>query len=208
MKDMINRITKLFIGCSLASFGITCVLKANLGCFATTATNVTFSNLFGISIGMSGFIIELIMLICLLYLKEGLGISAIINMTYGSLMIDVFNILLPTHPLMLLGLIFVPIGWALVGMSGFGDTNSNLLTTALIKKTGKSLRLIRGIQESMFLLLGLPSGCITWFTLILSLGLGYILQAVYKLMKYEPTEIKHSYLIGGDNFEYQKIYKK
>ena len=196
MRDIINRIIKLFIGCSLASFGITCVLKANLGCFAITATNVTFSSLFGISIGMSGFLIELIMLICLLRLKEGLGVAAIVNMTYGSFMIDVFNMILPTNPLMLLGLIFVPIGWALVGMAGFGDTNSNLLTTALIKKTGKSLRLIRGIQECMFLLIGLPSGCVTWFTLILSLGLGYILQVIYKFMKYEPTEIKHDYLIN------------
>ena len=178
---MFDRIGKLFVGCTLASLGITCVLKANLGCFATTATNVTFSSLFGISIGMSGFLIELIMLICLLRLKEGLGVAAIVNMTYGSFMIDVFNMILPTNPLMLLGLIFVPIGWALVGMAGFGDTNSNLLTTALIKKTGKSLRLIRGIQECMFLLIGLPSGCVTWFTLILSLGLGYILQVIYKL---------------------------
>ena len=209
MKDMFDRIGKLFVGCTLASLGITCVLKAGLGCFATTAANVAFANWFGVSIGTAGFLVELLMMLTLLYLKEGVGVTAIANMTYGSFMIDMFNIALPSHPLMLLGLVFAPIGWSLMGMSRFGETNSNLLTTALMKKTGRSIGLVRTIQECIFLFIGLFSGMVTWFTFALSFGLGHLMNFIYKLMKYDPTAIQHSYLIkGGDNFEFKKVCKK
>ena len=151
MKDMFKRVMNLWVGCTLASLGITCVLKAGLGSFATTAANMTFHNMLGLSIGTAGFLVELLMMLVLLYMKEGIGITAIVNMTYGSFMIDMFNIVLPSHPLMVLGLVFAPIGWSLMGMAGLGDTNSNLLTTALIKKTGKSIALVRTVQECVFL---------------------------------------------------------
>ena len=208
MKDIFDRIGKLFVGCTLASLGITCVLKAGLGCFATTATNMTFHNMFGLSIGCAGFLVELLMMLILLYMKEGIGITAIVNMTYGSFMIDMFNIVLPSHPLMVLGLVFAPIGWSLMGMAGLGDTNSNLLTTALMKKTGKSIALVRTIQECVFLFIGLFRGMVTWFTFALSFGLGHVMNFIYKLMKYDPTAIQHSYLIGGGNFEIKKVCKK
>ena len=208
MKDMFDRIGKLFVGCTLASLGITSVLKASMGCFATTAANITFHNMFGLSIGCAGLLVELIMMLTLLYMKEGIGITAIANMTYGSFMIDMFNIVLPSHPLMVLGLVFAPIGWSLMGMAGLGDTNSNLLTTALMKKTGKSIGLVRTIQECIFLFVGLFSHQVTWFTFVLSFGLGHLMNFIYKLMKYDPTAIQHSYLIGGDNFEFKKVCKK
>lgn len=207
MKDMFDRIGRLFVGCTLSSLGITCVLKAGLGCFATTAANITFHNMFGLSIGCAGFLVELIMMLILLKMKEGVGVCAIVNMTYGSFMIDMFNIVLPSHPLMVLGLVFAPIGWGLMGMSKFGETNSNLLTTALMKKTGKSITLIRTIQECIFLFIGLFSGIVTWFTFVLSFGLGHVMKFIYKLMKYDPTAIQHNYLVGG-NFEIKKICKK
>ena len=208
MKDIFNRITKLMVGCTLASLGITSVLKASMGCFATTAANITFHNMFGLSIGCAGFLIEFLMMLVLLYMKEGIGITAIVNMTYGSFMIDMFNIILPSHPLMVLGLVFAPIGWSLMGMAGLGDTNSNLLTTALMKKTKKSIALVITCQECIFLFIGLFSGMGTWFTFALSFGLGHVMNFIYKLMKYDPTAIQHSYFIGGGNFEIKKICKK
>ena len=132
----------------------------------------------------------------MIYLKEGLSITAIVNMTYGSYMIDVFNKILPTSPFMVLGLLFIGFGWALSAQAGLGDTNNNLLMNGLLKKTGKSIGMIRGIQECSYMIIGLlGSNQVTLFTVILSLFLGYLLQFEYKLIKYDPTKIKHSYLI-------------
>ena len=193
---MIKRIIKLISGVTLSSFAITCVLKSNLGAFATTAANVTIGNWLHISIGTAGFLVELIILALVIYLKEGLSITAIVNMTYGSYMIDVFNKILPTSPFMVLGLLFIGFGWALSAQAGLGDTNNNLLMNGLLKKTGKSIGMIRGIQECSYMIIGLlGSNQVTLFTVILSLFLGYLLQFEYKLIKYDPTKIKHSYLI-------------
>lgn len=193
---MIKRIIKLISGVTLSSFAITCVLKSNLGAFATTAANVAIGNWLHISIGTAGFLVELIILALVIYLKEGLSITAIVNMTYGSYMIDVFNKILPSSPFMVLGLLFIGFGWALSAQAGLGDTNNNLLMNGLLKKTGKSIGVIRGIQECSYMIIGLlGSNQVTLFTVILSLFLGYLLQFEYKLIKYDPTKIKHSYLI-------------
>ena len=198
MKDMTTRLLKLFVGNTIASFAITCVLKANFGCFATTAMNMAFHNWFGISIGMAGFIVEAIILLILLKLKEGLGLTALVNMSFGSFMIDVFNAILPTSPYMLLGLPLIAIGWALMGMAGFGDTNNNLLMNALLKRMKRGIGIVRAIEECSFLAIGfIGSNCVTWFTLVLSLFLGYMLQFIYKIIGYNPIEIEHQYLIGG-----------
>lgn len=198
MKDMTTRLLKLFIGNTIASFAITCVLKANFGCFATTAMNMAFHNWFGISIGMAGFIVEAIILLILLRLKEGLGLTALVNMTYGSLMIDVFNTILPTTPWMILGLPLIAIGWALMGEAGFGDTNNNLLMNALLKRMKKGIGIVRALEECAFLTIGfIGSNNVTWFTLALSLFLGYMLEFIYKLIKYNPIEVEHQFLIGG-----------
>ena len=193
---MIKRILKLISGVTLSSFAITCVLKSNLGAFATTAANVAIGNWLHISIGTAGFLVELIILALVIYLKEGLSITAIVNMTYGSYMIDVFNKILPTSPFMVFGLLFIGFGWALSAQAGLGDTNNNLLMNGLLKKTGKSIGMIRGIQECSYMIIGLlGSNQVTLLTVILSLFLGYLLQFEYKLIKYDPTKIKHSYLI-------------
>lgn len=193
---MIKRILKLISGVTLSSFAITCVLKSNLGAFATTAANVAIGNWLHISIGTAGFLVELVILALVIYLKEGLSVTAIVNMTYGSWMIDVFNKILPSSPFMVLGLLLIGFGWALSAQAGLGDTNNNLLMNGLLKKTGKSIGMIRGIQECSYMIIGLlGSNQVTLFTVILSLFLGYLLQFEYKLIKYDPTKIKHSYLI-------------
>ena len=193
---MIKRILKLISGVTLCSFAITCVLKSNLGAFATTAANVAIGNWLHISIGTAGFLVELVILALVIYLKEGLSVTAIVNMTYGSWMIDVFNKILPSSPFMVLGLLLIGFGWALSAQAGLGDTNNNLLMNGLLKKTGKSIGMIRGIQECSYMIIGLlGSNQVTLFTVILSLFLGYLLQFEYKLIKYDPTKIKHSYLI-------------
>lgn len=173
------------------------IIKSGLGCFALTASNIALANWFGLTVGVTGMILELTMLGIATYMGEGIGLTSIVNATFGSIMIDIFNLIVPTHPILFIGLLIVPFGWALVGSAGFGDTGSNILMNALLKKTGKSISLIRGIQECIFLTLGLLGArdCVTWVTLALTFGLGYLLQIIYKLIKYVPTEIQHQYFI-------------
>ena len=69
----------------------------------------------------------------------------------------------------------------------------------LLKRSRKGIGLIRGLQETLFMIIGLigSQGAVTPLTVILSLFFGYIIQFEYKLLKYDPTKIKHKFLIKG-----------
>lgn len=194
---MRKRLTSLLVGNTIASLGITMLIKSGFGCFALTAANMALANWFNITIGTTGMILETLMVLIATYKGEGIGLTSIVNALYGSIMIDVFNALLPSSPFMVLGLLIIPIGWALMGKAGYGDTGSNILMNVILKSTGKSITLIRGIEECIFLTLGLLGAreAVTWFTIALTFGLGYLMEFEYKLIKYDPTEIKHQYLI-------------
>lgn len=192
-----KRLTSLLIGNTIASLGISMLIKSGLGCFALTAGNIAISNWTGLTIGTAGMIVEITMLLLATYLGEGIGLTSISNALYGSIMIDVFNAILPAYPFMAMGVLFLPFGWVLMGRAAFGDTGSNILMNALLKRFGVSISLTRSALEVIFLSLGLlgARNCITFFTFVLTFGLGYLLQVCYKLVKYDPTEIQHSFII-------------
>ena len=192
-----KRMTSLLVGNTIASLGISMLIKSGLGCFALTAGNIALANWFGITVGTAGMILEIIMLLLATYLGEGIGLTSIVNAIYGSVMIDVFSFILPSSPLMIIGLLIIPFGWVLMGRAAYGDTGSNILMNALLKKYGLSISFMRGIQEVVFLSLGLLGArqYVTWLTIALTFGLGYLLQFCYGLVKYDPTEINHSFLI-------------
>ena len=192
-----KRMTSLLVGNTIASLGISMLIKSGLGCFALTAGNIAISNWTGLTIGTAGMIVEITMLLLATYLGEGIGLTSISNALYGSIMIDVFNAILPAYPFMAIGVLFLPFGWVLMGRAAFGDTGSNILMNALLKRFGVSISLTRSALEVIFLSLGLlgARNCITFFTFVLTFGLGYLLQVCYKLVKYDPTEIQHSFII-------------
>ena len=192
-----KRIASLVVGNTIASLGISMMIKSGLGCFALTAGNIALANWCGITVGTAGMILELIMLLLATYLGEGIGLTSIINAIYGSIMIDVFSALLPSSPFMVLGLLIIPFGWVMMGRAAFGDTGSNILMNALLKRFGLSISFMRSTQEVVFLSLGLLGAreYVTWFTIALTFGLGYLLQVCSKLVKYDPTKIKHSFII-------------
>ena len=194
---MLKRLTTLFIGNTLAALCIAMVINSGLGCFAVTSTNLAIANFFNISLGTAGMLFELAMLLFATYKGEGIGVTSIVNAVYGSYVLDFFRMLLPTHPALVVGLLVLPIGWALMGKAGLGDTGSNIVMNALMKQTGKSVGFIRTIEECLFMLIGFIGARqhVTWFTVVLSFGLGYLLQFVYKLIKYNPTEIQHQFII-------------
>jgi uncharacterized membrane protein YczE len=194
---VLKKLTTLFIGNTLAALCIAMVINSGLGCFAVTSANLAIANFFNISLGTAGMLLELTLLLFATYKGEGIGITSIVNAIYGSYALDFFRLLLPTHIGLIIGLLILPVGWALMGKAGLGDTGSNIVMNALMKQTGKSVGFIRTIEECIFMTIGFIGARqhMTWFTVVLSFGLGYLLQFVYKLIKYDPTEIHHQFII-------------
>ena len=132
---MLKKLMKLILGVILSSFGITCVIHANLGVFPITAANIAVANWLGVSIGISGMLVELAILGLAVYLGEGVSLTGIVNATLGSLLIDFWNPILPSHPIMVFGILLLPLAWYLSSSIGLGDTNQNLLTNGIIKES-------------------------------------------------------------------------
>lgn len=196
---MLKRLFQLFMGTTLASFSIACVVNSTLGAFPTTGANIAIGNWLGVSIGISGFLVEVVILGILLYLKEGVSVTGLVNMTLGSVLIDVFITLLPVNKLMIFGLLLSGFAWGWQGQAGLGETNNNLLMTAILKRTKMTVGQVKAIQEVIYLIIALLGArqYVSWFTILLSLGLGYLIEIEYKIMKYDPTKVKQSFLIKG-----------
>lgn len=192
-----NRVIRMFTGVTISAFGIACVLNSDLGCFVETATYKGVSIRLGIPLFIANIICELIMISIAKWKGEGLGWTAIVNATYGAIMINLFHELLPHMTIMWLGGFLVPIGWSILEKARFGATGSNILMKALMKTTGKSLLFIRTIIEITFLITAwlLAPQYVTWFTITVTFGVPIIMTIVYKLIHYKPTEIEHEFIM-------------
>ena len=196
-----SKIFKLIFGVTLSSLGIAMVINSNLGAFAITSCNLAISSWTNLPLSVAGIIVESLMIAFATYKGEGLGLSAICNATYGSIMIDVFRFILPQYNWLCIGLVLLPIAWVIIGRVGWGDTGGNLLMNALIKTTGKNVGIIRTIEELVFITIGFigARNYVTIFSLIITVIIGPIAQFIYKLFNYDPTTIKQKYLIKLKN---------
>lgn len=192
-----SKLFKLLLGISLSSLGIAMVINSELGVFAVTSCNLAIASWLNIPLSLAGILVEIIMIAFATYKGEGLGVTAICNATYGSIMIDVFRLILPHHSILAFGLVLLPIAWIIIGRVGWGDNGSNILMNALIKSTGKSVRLIRTIEEILFITVGFIGAgeYVSLFSVLITLLIGPIAQFIYKIFGYEPTVIEHKYLI-------------
>lgn len=198
---MIKRILKMIIGVTIASFSISCTIKAGLGVFPGTSANMALSNWSGITIGQASIIVELIMLAIATKMKEGIGLTSIVNAVYGGIMTDVFNLIIPSNPLVILGLPLMCVGWAIMDKAEFGNCGSNMLTTAILKRSNKGIGFIRTVIECGYLVVGFLGArqSVTIFTLILACGFGYLMKIIYKIMKHKPEEMHHQFIIKCRN---------
>ena len=150
-----ERIIRMIIGVTMASLGIALVLNSDLGCFVETAAYKGIANKLGIPLFAANILAEIVMIAIATYLGEGLGWTAIVNGTYGAVMINLFHIALPHKTILCFGAFLIPIGWSILEKAAYGATGSNILMKALMQKTGKSLLLIRTIIEVLFLLIAI-----------------------------------------------------
>ena len=198
-----KRILNLVLGQLVIALGISMVINAQLGCFTITMTNLSLSNLTGLSFGFCSMVVELIVIICCLLMKSKIGVATLFNGLLGGYFIDFVLTFLPLPSNFFIKLAYVIIGCFvfvfgcyLQGQARLGKTSSNLLTACLRKRFGLSITTMKVIQESLFLIIGLlgASSSFGLATVILVLFFGAIMDKCYKLLKYDPTKVKHQYI--------------
>ena len=195
--EMFKRVMTTIIGGAITAFGIASLINSGLGCFGITAAYLGVSNLTGIPFSVVSFIVEGLMILYACRKGEGIGLSAILACSYVSVLIDVFKLILPTHPVMVIFGLCTMLGWAITATAELGEGATNILTTVLVKETGKSVSFIRTIIEACYYIVAIITAWehLSLLTLILVFATGKILSVFYKLFKYDPVTVNHSYLI-------------
>ena len=197
-----KNILKLTLGQVLTGFSIALVVLSSFGSFAITTCNIGMSNITGLSLGIISMIIEFCIIGFNYFNGEKCGLCTLINAIAGGFIIDFFLNIIVAPSNFFIRLLFAIVGTVLLAFSsyltsssGYGQQSSNALMTVLIRKTKKSVGLVRTCEEIFFMCIGLIGhGGVGLFTLILSVSFGMVMDFVFKLLKFKPEETKHKYL--------------
>lgn len=192
-----NNIIKSMIGISISAFGTACVANSDIGCFALTAASKSLGNLTGLSFGVVYMLIEIAFLLFATYKGEGVGWTAILNGTYGSLLIGQLHGILPHHPNMVWCVFLIPVGYSIMGKAGLGETGSNIFTTTIMKITGWNVIITRFLLEMSLLGIGFIAAreYVTIYSLIITILAGPVIHVIYHTFKFKPTKTEHKYII-------------
>ena len=171
----------LIIGLILFGLGETLLVTANIGVSPWFVLHQGLSFITGYSIGITTFIVSIIVILLWLPLKQKPGIATILNAILISIVVDLSLPFLPQPKYFLLQLFQVMFGILIIGIgSGFylvanlGPGPRDGLMTGINKQTNLSFSLIRTIIELSAVGLGFYLGGIVGIgTILYAVGIGF-----------------------------------
>lgn len=194
---MNKRFLDLFLGIIISGLGISLVLNSMLGNFCITSANIMISERLMLPYSVASMIIESIMLLFALCFRIKPNIGTVVNLIFGGIAVDLFNLIIPQQSLLPLQLLYVVLGVIVLSIGnyfnckcGLGNSNSNACCLVIQKLTGKSAGFARNLLEIIFLLFGLFGSGVGLMTFILSISYGTIMGYIYKLLHFEPTKVE------------------
>jgi len=183
----------LIIGLSLFAIGETLLITANQGVSPYTVLAQGISVQTNLSIGVSTFIISIIVLFFWYPLKQKPGLGTILNIILISIIIDLSIPVLP-HPKTffyqivqtIIGVLVVGLGSAFYLTTNLGPGPRDGLMTGLQKLTNKPIALIRTLLEVSVAIVGFYLGGVIGIgTLLFAFGIGPTVSlGIYFVMKY------------------------
>lgn len=184
-KETIFKWVVYFIGLMIMSLGIVLTIKAELGVSSWDVLHIGLHDQFGLTIGSWTIITgAFVLLISTILMKSVPQLGAFINMIAIGIFIDLYLLLPFLHTphsflgqllMLLIGIVVLCYGMGLYISAKCGAGPRDSLMMALVKKTGKSINVIRGSIEIIVLFIGwILGGPVFIGTIITTLSLGYM----------------------------------
>ena len=192
-KPKFNTFTYLVLGLILFGVGETLLITANQGVSPWTVLAQGLSFQFNLSIGVTTFIVSIIVLFFWYPLKQKPGLGTFLNVILISIVIDLSTPILPYPKTLFYQIIQSVIAVLIVGIgSGFyltanlGPGPRDGLMTGLQKLTDKPIALIRTILEVSAVLIGFYFGGVVGIgTLLFAFGIGPAVSlGIFIVMKF------------------------
>ena len=192
-KPKFNTFTYLVLGLILFGIGETLLITANQGVSPWTVLAQGLSFQFNLSIGVTTFIVSIIVLFFWYPLKQKPGLGTLLNVILISIVIDLSTPILPYPKTLFYQIIQSVFAVLIVGIgSGFyltanlGPGPRDGLMTGLQKLTDKPIALIRTILEVSAVLIGFYFGGVVGIgTLLFAFGIGPAVSlGIFIVMKF------------------------
>lgn len=199
--------SRLFLGLFLCSLCTTFSIHSNLGLSPWAVFHQGISNVVGISFGQTSIICSFIIILFVNTMGLKIGIGTICNMIFTGLFVDFFDFfdLIPNAEnmkqgimMMALSMLFNALGSYFYISCRMGCGPRDGLMSVLTQKSGWPVGVVRAFIELIVFLIGWKlGGQIGIGTLISVVGIGFVINSVYKTMQFDVTKIKHRTLEYG-----------
>ncbi|MBU3106101.1 YczE/YyaS/YitT family protein [Clostridium gasigenes] len=210
MKNKILILIRLFVGFVFCASSTTIMLNSNLGLSPWDVFHQGVSNVVGVTIGQASIIVSIVFVIIGMMLGQKLGLGTILNMIIVGKLIDVIMAMniIPVATNIIGGIIMMIIGMLVMGFGcylyigcGLGCGPRDGVMIGLSKKVKKPIKYVRTSIEVTVLILGyILGGNVGVGTLISAIALGYSMQSMFKLFKFDAIKVNHKSLIESINF--------
>ncbi len=206
------RLLQLTWGLFLGALGSSFTLNASIGFTPWGVFHVGLSKLTSLSIGNIAIITGISSGLLALILGEKLGIGTVFDMVVSGIFLDIIIHIIPKAnsfawgmPMLLTGLIIDALGTYFYMKPGLGAGPRDSLMVAFTRRTGLPIGVCRGAIEVLVVTIGWRLGGMVGIgTIIAAFSIGFCIQTIFKLFKFDATKINHELI----NQTYRIIFKK
>lgn len=218
MKKTIIRYIRLLTGLFLYGTGIVLCINANVGLAPWDAFHQGASYVFGFTMGQASIIMGFFIIVFNFIFHEKVGIGTVFNMIIIGSVIDLLmlNHIIPVldhlvlqYLMILSGMFTIAFATFLYLGAGLGAGPRDGLMIVIHKRSKKSVRFSRNCIEITVLILGFfMGGHVGIGTVILSFGMGYATQFVFKIMKFNLHDVQHQYIDDVVRAFFRRLFPK
>ncbi len=205
MLNVLKLFMKLIIGFIFCASSTVFMLNSNLGLSPWDVFHEGLSNISGMTIGQASIIVSLCVIILGILLGQKLGIGTILNILIVGKFIDLINEsnIIPVANNLFTGILMMIIGMLTMGYGcylyiscGLGCGPRDGVMLSLSEKLNKPIKIIRAIIEVTVLVTGfILGGTVGIGTFISAFGLGYCIQLIFKMFKFNATNVRHKSIL-------------
>ena len=185
-----RRLAQLFVGLALYGLSLALVLRAGLGLAPWDVLHQGLAERLGLSIGTVLIAVSFVVLLLWVPLRERPGVGTIANALLVGVFVDLTLLVVPDAEgwparvaLLLLGVALNGLATALYIGARLGPGPRDGLMTGLVRRSGRSVRLVRTLIEASVLVTGwLLGGTVGVGTLLYAVAIGPIAHALLPVL--------------------------
>jgi len=202
----LRRLLFLVWGLFLYALGIVLCVQANIGCAPWDVLHMGLSFKLGLTMGQVSILVGALVCLIVFLLHEKLGMGTLLNMLLIGIFMDlIFSLqVIPAMEHVSTGVIAMVAGLFVIALGSyfyigavFGAGPRDSLMVSVRRRSNWPVGACRALVEGSALLLGFVlGGKVGIGTVIAVAGIGFCVQIVFGLLRFDPAAVRHETLAG------------